>query len=246
MYCFSGTGNSQWVADKLQGLGIGQRSQEPSSDILEEGGVFGMVFPVYGWGLPKVVHEYIEAHLEDIQKAQYVWVVMTCGDDIGYADEVLSKTMGRKPNLVYSVRMPNTYVCLPGFDVDKDEVATAKVQETLKRLPGIAESIQKRETKTEVVRGKMAWVKTYVLRPLFNRFLVTDKYFHTLQKQCIRCKRCVRGCPLGNIALSDKGVIVWKHEHCTGCLRCYHRCPNHAVHFGKFTKNKGQKIHDFN
>ena len=232
-YCFSGTGNSQWVADKLEGL------------LTDEEDVFGMIFPVYAWGIPKVVEEYICEHQEDIQKAQYVWVVMTCGDDIGYADKVLGKVMGREVDAVFSVHMPNTYVCLPGFDVDKDEVAQAKVRETLSRLPQIAEAIQKREKKTEVVRGGFAWVKTYVLRPLFNRFLVTDKYFHT-NKNCIQCKRCVRGCPLDNITTDEKGKIVWKHEHCTGCLRCYHRCPCHAVHFGKFTKNKGQKIHDFN
>jgi ferredoxin len=232
IYCFSGTGNSQWVADKLKGL------------LEDEQDVFGMVFPVYAWGIPKVVGEYIDEHKEDIKAAQYVWVVMTCGDDIGYADTILNKRLDRKVDAVFSVHMPNTYVCLPGFDVDKDEVATAKVQETLQRLPSIAESIKQKEQKTEVVRGGFAWFKTYALRWVFNHFLVTDKYFHT-NKDCIRCKRCVRGCPLDNITTDDKGKIVWKHENCTGCLRCYHRCPKHAIHFGKFTKNKGQKVHDF-
>ena len=125
-YCFSGTGNSQWVADKLQGL------------MNDEADVFGMVFPVYAWGIPKVVREYIEAHQTEIKAAQYVWAVMTCGDDIGHADSILNKTLGREADAVFSVRMPNTYVCLPGFDVDKDEVATAKVQETLQRLPSKA------------------------------------------------------------------------------------------------------------
>ena len=231
-YCFSGTGNSQWVADKLEGL------------LDDEEGVFGMVFPVYGWGIPKVVEEYVREHQEEIKAAQYVWVVMTCGDDIGYADRVLNKLMEREADTIFSVQMPNTYVCLPGFDVDKDEVATAKVQETRKRLPDIAEAIKNKDKKTEVVRGNFAWVKTYVLRPLFNRFLVTDKYFHT-NKNCIQCKRCVRGCPLNNITTDEKGKIVWKHEHCTGCLRCYHRCPCEAIEFGAFTKNKGQKVHDF-
>ena len=232
IYCFSGTGNSQWVTDKLKGL------------MKDEGNMFGMVFPVYAWGIPKVVKEYIEKHREEIKSAQYVYAVMTCGDDIGYADKILNKTIGKEVDAVFSVHMPNPYVCLPGFDVDKDEVAQAKVQETLKHLPSIAESITGREKKTEVVRGGGAWIKTYMLRPLFNRFLVTDKYFHT-NKDCIQCKRCVRGCPLGNMTMDKDGHVIWKHENCTGCLRCYHRCPSHAVQFGQFTKNKGQKIHDF-
>lgn len=232
IYCFSGTGNSQWVADKLQGL------------MNDDADMFGFIFPVYAWGIPKVVESHIKEHLQDIKSAKYVWAVMTCGDDIGYADKILSQSMGRPLDAVFSVHMPNTYVCLPGFDIDRVEVATAKVQKTLQQLPTIAESIKQREIKTEVCRGKMAWMKTYVLRPLFNRFLVTDKYFFT-SKNCIQCKRCVRACPLNNITTDEKGKIVWKHESCTGCLRCYHRCPSHAIHFGKFTKNKGQKIHDF-
>ena len=233
VYCFSGTGNSQWVADKLQGL------------LADSPDVYGLVFPVYGWGIPKVVSDYISKHIDAIQKSKYVYAVMTCGDDVGYADKVLRKALGGRLDAVFSVQMPNTYVCLPGFDVDDDDVAQAKVENTLKRLPSIAELIRQRGKRTDVVRGACAWLKTYVLRPVFNRFLVTDKYFHVIQKQCTRCKRCVRGCPLGNMAMDEKGNIVWKHENCTGCLRCYHRCPTKAVQFGRFTKNKGQKIQDF-
>ena len=233
VYCFSGTGNSQWVADKLQGL------------VADTPDVFGLIFPVYGWGIPKVVNDYLRKHSDEIQKSEYIYAVMTCGDDVGYADNVLRKALGGRLDAVFSVQMPNTYVCLPGFDVDKDDVAQAKVESTLLRLPSIAEYIMRREKRTDVVRGACAWLKTYVLRPMFNRFLVTDKYFHVVSKQCTQCKRCVRGCPLGNMAMDEKGNVVWKHENCTACLRCYHRCPNKAVQFGRFTKNKGQKIHDF-
>lgn len=232
IYCFSGTGNSRWVADKLEGLGV------------DDDKVWGLVFPVYAWGLPSVVETYVKEHLTDIQTADYVFAVMTCGDDMGLADHVLRHLLGGRLDAVFSVHMPNTYVCLPGFDVDKDEVAEAKVRETLERLPQIASAIQSRQTVTDVCRGALPWLKTRVLRPLFNRFLVTDKYFHTT-KECSHCKRCVRGCPLDNIGMDKEGHVYWKHENCTGCLRCYHRCPNRAVRFGKFTKNKGQKIHDF-
>lgn len=203
--------------------------------------VYGLVFPVYGWGIPKVVDDYIRKHIDDIRNSQYVYAVMTCGDDVGYADKVLRKALGGKLDAVFSVAMPNTYVCLPGFDVDKDDVAQTKVAKTLERLPGIADLVRQREKRTDVVRGACAWLKTYVLRPLFNRFLMTDKYFHVDSRLCTHCKRCVKGCPLGNMAADEKGNIIWKHENCTGCLRCYHRCPNKAVQFGRFTRDKGQK-----
>jgi len=32
---------------------------------------------------------------------------------------------------------------------------------------------------------------------------------------------------------------VWGMD-CTSCLACYHVCPQHAVQYGKRTKDKGQ------
>ena len=241
MYYFSGTGNSLYVCRHLAGL-LGESVCPMTSPVPSDDASVGLVFPVYAWGIPNVVERFVREH--DFS-GRFLYAVMTCGDDVGYADNVLRKALGGRLDAVFSVQMPNTYVCLPGFDVDKDDVAQAKVESTLLRLPSIAEYIMRREKRTDVVRGACAWLKTYVLRPMFNRFLVTDKYFHVVSKQCTQCKRCVRGCPLGNMAMDEKGNVVWKHENCTACLRCYHRCPNKAVQFGRFTKNKGQKIHDF-
>jgi len=140
VYCFSGTGNSQWVADKIQGL------------VADSNDVYGLFFPVYGWGIPKAVNEYILKHIEEIQKSEYVYAVMTCGDDVGYADNVLRNVLGGRLDAVFSLQMPNTYVCLPGFDVDKDDVAHAKVERALIRVPEIADSISQRDKRTDVVR----------------------------------------------------------------------------------------------
>lgn len=227
IYCFSGTGNSRFVADRLM-------------DMADEQDSFGLVFPVYAWGIPKVVTEFIEKEIKEIAKAEYVYAVMTCGDDMGYADRILQKALGGRLDAAFSVPMPNTYVCLPGFDVDPDDVAEAKVEKTQKMLPHIAECIRARRHVTEVHRGDAPWLKTYVLRPLFNRFLVTDRYFCTTP-DCTRCHRCVRQCPLHNIGHDHTGRIHWGESSCTGCLRCYHQCPAHAIRFGRFTKGKGQK-----
>ena len=227
IYCFSGTGNSRFVADRLRAMA-------------DDDGTLGLVFPVYAWGIPKVVEEYVEKEMKET-KAKYVYAVMTCGDDVGYADNILQKHMGgRRLDAAFSVPMPNTYVCLPGFDVDPDYVAEAKVKKTMAMLPTIAEAIKARRHTIEVHRGSVPWLKTYVLRPLFNRFLVTDRYFSTTDA-CNRCHRCVKQCPLHNIDTDHTGHIRWGNTSCTGCLRCYHQCPMHAIRFGWFTKGKGQK-----
>lgn len=197
----------------------------------------GIVFPVYAWGLPRIVEDF----LKDFKVGdRYVWTVMTCGDDMGYADEVLAKVLGRNVNAAYSVRMPNTYVCLPGFDVDPVELAQGKVNETEARLPQIAADIKTREECTEITRGAAPWLKTYVLRPLFNRFLVTDKYFKAKTSACSSCGLCAKQCPVKDIIITS-GKPQWQNSHCTGCLRCYHKCPRRAIDWGGFTQGKGQK-----
>lgn len=275
---FSGTGNSKYVAEKLAEL-LNEKLVNIESchslpmmvddaplahEALGEESL-GIIFPVYAWGLPKIVADYLsnKRFVEDpLTKGsditnKFVWTVMTCGDDMGYADVILEKVIKRTVNAAYSLQMPNTYVSLPSFDVDAPELARKKIKETEAQLPGIAESIRNKENCRKLTRGDMAWMKTYVLRPLFNKFLVTDKFFRRTQN-CIcvshpsdsrfasrdlhasSCGLCAKQCPTKDIAMIA-GQPVWQNNNCTGCLRCYHNCPKHAIEWGKFTKNKGQK-----
>lgn len=235
---FSGTGNSKHVAERLAELldeelfNIECSQPFPS---MSDDEPLGIIFPVYAWGLPRIVEDYL---LNKKITNRYVWTAMTCGDDMGYADVILERFIKRKVNAAYSLQMPNTYVCLPGFDVDSPELASRKIAETETRLPGIAESIRNREQRCELTRGDMAWMKTYILRPLFNKFIVTDKFFEKTQ-DCSSCGLCAKLCPTKDIAMIA-GIPVWQNKNCTGCLRCYHKCPMRAIEWGKFTKNKGQ------
>lgn len=235
---FSGTGNSLMVAERMATL-LDERTlnMECGTELhLEDKESLGIVFPVYAWGLPQIVRKY----LESIEVGhRYVWILMTCGDDMGYTDCRMTQVLHRKADAAFSVQMPNTYVCLPGFDVDTRELAHAKVEATLARLDDIAQKVNEKASCMELTRGSMPWMKTYVLGPLFNAFLVTDRYFHALPA-CSQCGLCARSCPTHNIKIQgDKPT--WLHQDCTGCLRCYHQCPMRAIEWGRFTAGKGQK-----
>lgn len=236
IYYFSGTGNSKFVAEKLAHL-LNEQLYSITDDDIKADSSLGLVFPIYAWGMPSVVEQFIKKLKEC--KAQYVWAVMTCGDDMGFTDKLLDKALRAATplhlNASWSVQMPNTYVCLPGFDIDDKALADAKIEKTIAKLPTIAEAIRQQQSVTDVNRGPMPYTKSYVLRAVFNATLVTDKYFHT-NDDCSHCGKCVKNCPLHNITED----IKWK-GNCCGCLRCYHACPKHAIEFGKFTKNKGQK-----
>ncbi|MCR5312521.1 MAG: EFR1 family ferrodoxin [Bacteroidaceae bacterium] len=247
IFYFSGTGNSKWVAeyianklhDRCVFVGEGYCAQENWS--LEDGERLGFVFPVYAWGIPEFFESFIRSL--KIQNVQYVYFVCTCGDDTGLTKESfirLGEMKGWKVDMGYSVRMPNTYVCLPGFDVDPDEMMKRKKSDAIIRVDDIVKNLIVYKTSFfDVYPGSMAWIKSKVIRPLFNKILVSPKPFHVLNN-CVGCGICSKQCPMQNIVMNPRPK--WGNN-CVGCLRCYHSCPTNAIQFGVFTKGKGQYLY---
>ena len=245
IFYFSGTGNSAWVARQLaegqneELLSIAMEIDRNKAYKLKEGEKVGFVFPVYAWGPPKIVLRFI--HQLKLDKPGYLFFVCTCGDDTGRTAQIFSSAVTRKGWQCvagYSVTMPNTYVSLPGFDVDDKDIETQKVQNAVARVRFINEEITSRAQMKQYNchEGALPFTKSYLLRPLFNAFLMSPKPFHATEA-CIGCKKCEKVCPVGNITVTDRPV--WG-GNCTQCLACYHVCPVHAVEYGKMTGKKGQ------
>lgn len=247
IFYFSGTGNSFWAAQKLAGtfgeqlIPITEALTENKEYSLSKGEMLGVVFPIYSWGPPQIVLKFLkEVRFSEIP--EYSYFVCTCGDDTGKTAEVMQKNSqaGLKFQAGYSVIMPNTYVCLPGFDVDAHKEEQYKLQEAEIRIGQIAERLSRRMKEFDCNEGSMPWTKTYIIRPLFNRFLIAPQKFH-VSSSCISCGKCTKACPLNNISMKD-GHPVWGKD-CTMCLACYHHCPTHAIEYGKNTRRKGQYLH---
>ncbi len=246
IYYFSGTGNSLFVAKSLSQslqLSLVDMADAQQTTLQTEGEMVGFVLPTYAWGVPRIVSEFLEKW-QPKSKPHYVFAVFTCGDDMGYADHVLRCLLQRIElflHAVFSVQMRETYICLPGFDVDTDDKEREKHLQAELRVNHIAECVKNftPQNEQELHRGSFPWLKTYVVRPLFNALLINDKHFHVDKTMCIRCQKCVKLCPLHNITSSSEQLPQW-NGHCTHCLRCYHACPKHAIGYGFFTRHKGQ------
>lgn len=249
--CFTGTGNTKSAAtiladmlgDEVIRLAPGLMREPEKIRLKVPGGRLIWMFPVHGWGLPLTVSKVI-AKMRIFAPADIVHhMVCTCGDDIGYADrewrsEIAAR--GWRTGSAFSVQMPNIYVSLPGFDVDTPEVAAAKLDKMPERVEAIAAALDSGVKTTDVTRGKYPWLKTYVIGRFFRRFMIGTKPFHADDK-CLGCGKCARNCPLGCIEIVD-GKPRWEGQ-CTMCLRCYHLCPTHALHYGRHTRDKGQYLH---
>lgn len=254
--CFSGTGNTLHVA-RLLAEKIGQDVFLLEGDVLQNpqtvelstkdtGEPVVWAFPTYSWGIPPVVVDFIKnVGLGAGTMAARHFMLTTCGDDMGLTDRQwrrLMKDRGLRDVAAFAVVMPNTYVCMKGFDVDSPEIAEEKIAAADSKIGAIADAIDSGGPDM-LVPGAFAWIKTRVVYPWFMKYKMSAKPFgHTAG--CTGCGTCARLCPMSNISMSDDAsgapAPVWG-SRCAMCLRCYHACPHHAVAYGKATDGKGRQ-----
>ena len=235
---FSGTGNSRAVAGALAEL-LGEKVSFtlPAPDLSGEDRVI-WVTPIYSWGLPPVMVEAIRA--THCKEGSRHYLVATHGDDLGNTHlqwRRLITEKGLDAVATFSVTMPNTYVSLPFFDVDSQEVEKAKLDAMPRRVAEIADMIKAQKRCDDIVRGAFPGFKSSVIYPLFIRKALSAKPFR-VNDRCTSCHKCERACPMHNITLTA-GRPAWG-DNCAGCLGCYHICPVHAIDRGSATRHKGQ------
>lgn len=257
---FSGTGNSREVArrlhrryhpadtsgEKLVELS-GPRLLKPDRGILtaEDNEPVIWVFPVYSWGVPPMVARFIDKVIfKNAENARH-YMVCTCGDDIGRADDQWRHHIGRRswiPRGAFSVIMPNTYVCMKGFDTDPAGTVARKLDAMPARIEEICAAIDRGFADSDVTRGSWAWAKTNIVYPWFRAFAMSPLPFRADPQKCTRCGLCARSCPTMNISMKKQGEPPQWGPVCTMCLRCYHSCPVHAISYGTKTDGKGQYL----
>ena len=245
---FSSTGNSKLLAENLAlftndtAYNLVDITTTHTEKILSHTPRLGFVFPTYGWDMPVIVSSFFKKIKDLHVNSNFIYVVVTCGDDVGFIDRKINKLFRNsniKIDAFFSICMPNTYVCVPGFDVDNDKVRRKKLSAFKHCLADIVSNIKSQNHTTRLKRGLFPFTKTYILGLLFKKILLTDKYFHTTE-DCISCKKCENVCPNHNILFKNNRP-EWQ-KNCIGCLSCYHHCPTKAIRFGHQTDHKGQYL----
>jgi NAD-dependent dihydropyrimidine dehydrogenase PreA subunit/flavodoxin len=249
IFYFTGTGNSLYAANyiaenqgdrlysiaRLMGL-----DQDAYRFEMAENEILGFVFPVFAWGPPKIVLDFI-SRLE-IVGAPYVFSLSTCGDEEGGTPKIMEKALaarGLKMDSAFSLRMPNNYII--GFEVDAKEVETEKLRAAGLMLDEICKVIGKRQKDVRLtIPGRFPALKSALVNGMFNRFAINTKRF-SAEDTCTRCGICETVCPVHTIRL-DENKPVWG-KNCTQCLACINRCPVHAIQYGKSTVHRGRYHH---
>jgi NAD-dependent dihydropyrimidine dehydrogenase PreA subunit/flavodoxin len=251
IFYFSGTGNTRWAAEFLA-----QKTNEPLFFIPEElkgncsytladGERIGFCFPTHGWQPPHIVRQFIaKLHLQNAE-GHFCYALTTCGDSIGKTMELLNDDLHRaglpEATSLFTLIMPESYVCLPFMYTDKPEREQEKINTSTKQLEQFTDLIlQRKSNEVHTVKGIAPWVMSHVIGAYFNTRMISDKKFTVDADSCIHCGKCQQACPTGDI-LFDGSLPTWQHnDSCTCCLACYHHCPRHAINYGSITRQRGQ------
>lgn len=248
IFYFSGVGNSRWAARSIACVTGDTLHFIPDAMqvgnlhfTLKENEPLGFVFPCYGWSVPAIVRQFVERI--QVENVNYVYGLMTCGDDTGLTHRCFSQLLAQKGwrcASMWALQMPESYVCLPGFKTDTAEKRERKYAVAQTRLQRIITAITERKaSEHDTLPGAFPWMKTHIIGAFFRRFLITDTPFRTTP-QCNGCGRCAAQCPTHNITMRAGRPTWHRDNHCTLCLRCYHACPQHAVQWSVTTRHKEQ------
>ena len=252
IFYFSGTGNTRFVAKEIA-AGIGEEllfipdliRENRYKFTLQPEETVGFCFPTHGWQPPRIVRDFIKQlsiTRHPSPNNLYCWALTTCGDNMGEAMTILNKDLkaiGLKASTMFSVIMPESYVCLPFMYTDTEDKEQQKIAAAKEQLPHIIACLRERkEGIEELEKGGTPRLYSYVIGAYFNARMVNDKKFTVDTDACIKCGKCAKVCPVDNITGTPP---VWNHNgRCTSCLACYHYCPTHAINFGKITRKRGQ------
>ena len=272
IFYFSGTGNSKWAAKTLALetgdtlVSIPEVIKSDCSFTLEKDEHVGFIFPIHGWRVPTIVKEFltkltIKTQGENTSHVKhYCFCLVTAGDTIGKAMErfqqqLKSVTVNDALPLkaVCSLIMPESYVGLPGMDVDTKEKELEKKELASKQLKEFSNILKQRPHKdsnqiwgwNQLIRGPIPSFFSGPVGGFFERFLITDKPFHVDSRRCVKCGICANVCPVSDIKGGLGFEPEWLHNgKCLTCFSCYHHCPHHAIEFGKRTQKKGQYFYN--
>ena len=237
IFYFSGSGNSKYIAQRISektGAEVLHVSQNTPFTIPDNKEDIGLVFPVYFWGIPKAADEFLSAL--EIAGQHYIYLVLNCGGSTGDAAGLVAKFLQRKPEAVFSVLMPDTYV--PMFDcsnVAKNQAVLDRAEVDINKL---IEAILAHKCGSYDKHRGLGKFYTATMYPLYKR--TSTKRFK-VTTDCVGCGICAQECPDGFVSMIE-GKPIWNEGHCDLCLSCLHHCPKHAITYGKKSLSHGQYL----
>jgi len=250
LFYFTGTGNSLQVAKDLAEK-LGSAELRPIAQVMAmrkgdesipvSANRVGIICPVYAWGLPLIVRQFIQGL--SLEKSAYIFGLVTYGGfpaaTLKQIDHLL-KQKGLWLSAGFGVRLPGNYTPMYGAtSEEKQEKLFSKAEIKLEQIAGII-----REGKAAKIESNSFFVNLifsdFIYKHGILQFSQGDSEFWVSEK-CNGCGTCAKVCPVDDIEMQG-GRPKWQH-HCQRCLACLHWCPEEAIEIGKRTPGRKRYRH---
>jgi len=235
IFYYTGTGNSLWIAKKLAEklddteLHFIPKTKDLSNIDLTN---VGFIFPVYIWGVPAPVLEFIE-NLQNFNP-EYCFAIAVNGGQVANTLIQLRKVLKTKSvklNSGFEIKTPSNYIPWGGPCAENKQQEL--FNDALKKLDTITSTIKSQ--KDQPVEKGPLWQNV-----LFTGFYNMSKNHVTgmdskfwVDDKCNDCKICEQVCPANNIMMVN-GKPDW-NQKCHQCYACLQWCPQEAIQYGKKT-----------
>lgn len=255
IYYFSATGNSLNVAQKIKeqlehtelrsiSTVIKEKADKKQTTV-ETVNRVGFVFPVYAWGMPRIVAEFVKS-LEPMN-ADYAFAIATCGGTPG-------KTLIEFNQLLAQ----NNFELDAGFTVTEGAYTFLEENFFMKIIPPLSgkEPLSFNRRQNEIV-NKIINKENHEIESSFflgnalsnklhgfaiENFKNSDQDFW-VNDHCNNCNTCVDICPRENIKIVS-GEKIWQNN-CEFCFACVMWCPKNAIEYKQVSINQ-PRIHNNN
>ena len=239
---FSATGNTQYIAEAISKrlddtcINLLERIKQDDHTPLCSEKPFVICAPVYVCEMPRFLSKYLKA--QPFCGSREVYFIFTNGGYCGISG-VLAKQLFRKKGMHYrghaEFKMPRNYVASDAYDMLPPPETEARIRVAAEQIPAVAATIRAGGTLTSRHVFLFETLITVPFNPVWSRLKLRAKDFYTTDK-CIACGKCVRLCPLNNIALQEQKP-VWS-DHCSHCMACICNCPTEAIEYGTISQSK--------
>lgn len=241
IYFFTGTGNSlkvaKDIAESLTECEIVAIYKDVEIDIPTGYERIGFVFPVYYFGLPDMVADFIRRAKLSKENAAYYFAVSTPGGLSGKPIVQLDRLLSEKGlHLDYGtkIRMNANYIVSYG-SIGLYYVTAMKAYD--KHIKKIISNIKNMDSNN---------IEKYSER-YENIYLNSIKKVHNMDEgyntsdSCISCGICAKVCPAGNIKMSNGRPVF--HHRCECCMACIQHCPQKALNYLDKTQKRKRYTH---
>jgi Pyruvate/2-oxoacid:ferredoxin oxidoreductase delta subunit len=238
IFFFSGTGNSFDItlktAEEIKNTDIINIASIKNMPALDRYKRIGLIFPVYGFTTPNIVSKFI-SNLSRNHKAYYFCIVTLGGAGLGAEYRIYKKFEEVDIELGYidHIYMPENYIITSMVTTDK--ILNKTLKHSIKSVKKISDNIinyVNRRPKKSIFYNMVEKISSEETK----QWALRAKDFF-INENCIRCKKCIKICPVENIKMIDDKITFGAHCEC--CLACIHSCPKEAINYK--TKTIGKK-----